>query len=82
MRVEATKVADGFLIPFTEGLRDISHEKIVLDIELVELVELIEPAPEEPDYAALDQLVGLCEAGDTNASLEHDRRIYRRQNGS
>ena len=72
MRVEATKVADGFLIPFTEGLQDLPNEKIVLDIELVE------PPSEEPDYTALDQLVGLCETGDTNASIEHDRRIYRR----
>ena len=72
MRVEAIKVADGFLIPFAEGLQDLPHEKVVLEIEL------IEPAPTEQDYAALDQLVGFDESGDPTASTDHDRWIYRR----
>ncbi len=32
----------------------------------------------ESDYAALDELVGLVETGDTTAAAEHDARIYRR----
>ena len=70
MRVQAIKVAGGFLIPFDAGLRDIPYEKILLDIER------IEPPPEEEDYAALDQLAGLYNTGDTTASVEHDQRIY------
>lgn len=33
---------------------------------------------DEADYAALDQLVGMVETGDTTASIGHDARIYRR----
>lgn len=48
---------------------------MVLDIEFVSTVV------EEPDYSALDELIGLCETGDVNASVDHDQRIYRYQNG-
>lgn len=72
LRVEAIKVEQGFLIPFADGLTNVPFEKILLDIEVVE------PALLEDSYAALDDLVGLVETGDTTASVEHDRRIYRR----
>ena len=76
MRVKAIKVAEGFLIPFEAGLKDIPDEKILLDIELIEF------PLEEKDYTALDQLAGLCKTGDTTASVEHDSRIYRQQTPS
>jgi len=76
MRVKAVRVAEGFLIPFEGGLKDLPYEKILLDIELIEL------SPGEEDYAALDQLAGLCETGDATASVAHDRRIYARRTPS
>jgi hypothetical protein len=71
MRIEAVKVAEGFLIPLREGFQNITQERILLE------VEIIDPAQVEAGYAALDQLVGLCETGDTAASVEHDQRVYR-----
>ncbi|OGG44699.1 MAG: hypothetical protein A3F84_28765 [Candidatus Handelsmanbacteria bacterium RIFCSPLOWO2_12_FULL_64_10] len=72
MRVEAIKVAEGFLIPFEKGFPDLPHEKVVMDVEIVE------PLPPEADYSALDQLVGLCDTKISSASVQHDERIYRR----
>jgi len=71
MRVKAIKVDDGILIPFQEGLQDIKTKNFFLDIELIEAL------PQEEDYRALDTLVGFYETGDTDASIEHDQRIYR-----
>jgi len=72
MRVEAIKVAEGFLIPFGDALPKLPQEKIVLNIEIVE------PLPPEAGYSALDQLVGLCDTQVSTASVEHDQRIYHR----
>ena len=72
MRVEAIKVAEGFLIPFDSGLRDIPEDRVLLDIELVQ------SPPAQRDYSAMDQLIGLCETGNANASAEHDHQVYRR----
>ena len=72
MRVKAIKVEQGILIPYQEGLTDVQNGQLFLDIELVD-------APlRDDDYKALDDLVGLCETGDATASIEHDKRIYRR----
>jgi hypothetical protein len=71
MRVEAIKVPEGFLIPLNEGFPDIGQDRILLE------VEIIDPAQADAGYTILDQLVGLCETGDTTASVEHDQRIYR-----
>ena len=71
MRVKAIKVNKGILIPYQEGLKDVPSDQLVLDIELVD------DAPEDSDYDALDEIVGLCETGDSEASVEHDQRIYR-----
>ena len=73
MRVEAIKVPEGFLIPFENGFPDLPHEKITIDIEI------LDPLPPGTDYSALDQLVGLCGTKDATASIQHDERIYRRQ---
>ncbi len=72
MRVEAIKVAEGFLIPFGNGFPDLPHEKIVMDISIVE------PLPPEADYSALDQMVGICDTKIASASIRHDERIYQR----
>ena len=69
MRVEATKTADGLLIPMIDELRRIDRDRILLDVEFVE--------PDEPaDYSALDRLVGLCESGREGASVNHDKAVY------
>ncbi len=69
MRVEATKTADGLLIPMIEEFRLIDRERIVIEVELVDL-------DESKDYSALDRLVGLCETKRTDASVNHDKVIY------
>jgi hypothetical protein len=70
MRVEAIKKKDGLFIPMRDSLRGINQEKILLDIEIVD--------PTQDDaYEALDQLIGLCATGRTDASLNHDAIIYR-----
>lgn len=71
MRVEAIKVSEGFLLPLSEGFQDITQDRILLEIEIIDPVQI------DAGYAALDQLVGLCETGDTTASVEHDQRVYR-----
>ena len=71
MRVEAIRTDDGLLIPMQDGLKDLDRETVLLDIQIVE--------PErEADYAPLDRLVGLCETGRTDASVNHDTIIYGR----
>lgn len=72
MRVKGMKVANGILIPYQDGMEQVAQEQVVLDIEFVPSVA------SEPDYTALDELVGLCETGDSAASIDHDKRIYRR----
>ena len=69
MRVEATRTADGLLIPMVDEFRRIDRDRIVLDVELVDL-------DESNDYSALDRLVGLCESGRADASVNHDKIIY------
>ncbi len=69
MRVEATKTAYGLLIPMVDEFRHIDSDRIVLDIEFVD-------ADESDDFSALDRLVGLCESGRTDASVNHDEIIY------
>jgi len=70
MRVEAIKVPEGFLIPVSEGFRGVTQDRTLLE------VEIIDPAKAEEGYEVLDQLMGICETGDTSASVEHDRRVY------
>ena len=36
MKIEATKVENGFLIPFVDGLKTIKRNKILLDITVIE----------------------------------------------
>ncbi len=69
MRVEATKTVDGLLIPMVDELRSIDGDRIVLEVQLVEPGEV-------DDYSALDRLVGMCESGRTDASVNHDKIIY------
>ncbi len=70
MRVEALKVENGFLIPFTAWLAKIQQDKILLDVEVVEQARL------EEGYAILDGLVGFCASERTDASVNHDAIIY------
>jgi hypothetical protein len=70
MRVEAIKKKDGLFIPMSDSLREINQEKILLDIEIVDPMR-------DDAYEALDQLIGLCATGRTDASLNHDAIIYR-----
>ncbi len=69
MRVEARKTVDGLLIPMVDEFRRIDRDRIVLEVELVD-------PGESDDYSALDRLVGLCESGRTDASVNHDKIIY------
>ncbi|MGK5092447.1 hypothetical protein WDW89_10605 [Deltaproteobacteria bacterium TL4] len=73
MKVEAIKQANGFLIPMNEMFKEITKEKVLLDVKIVE--------PEQTDeYVALDQLIGICETGQTNASINHDTILYSGKN--
>lgn len=72
MKVEAIKQDNGFLIPMNKIFREITKDKIFLDIKIVE--------PEQTEeYATLDQLIGICETGQTNASVNHDTILYSRR---
>lgn len=70
MIIEATKSEKGFLIPFIGAFQHLEQESIVLDIKIVA------PPLLNEDYSALDQLIGLCETGKTDASINHDEVIY------
>ena len=70
MRVQALKIENGFLIPLIGEFKRIKQDRVLLEVEIVDqnIVEV--------DYSAIDQLVGLCETGKTDASVNHDRIIY------
>ncbi|NUO79252.1 hypothetical protein HUU05_04175 [candidate division KSB1 bacterium] len=70
MRVEALKVENGFLIPFTNWLANVQQDRILLDVEIVEKARL------EEGYAILDNLVGFCASERADASVNHDAIIY------
>ncbi|HAO23106.1 MAG: hypothetical protein BWK80_56320 [Desulfobacteraceae bacterium IS3] len=72
MRVEAIKISDGFLIPMIEAFREIRQNKVLLDVQILDPVQ-------SDEYAALDQLIGLCETKQTDASVNHDAIIYGRR---
>ena len=72
MKVEAIRQSDGFLISMNETFKGITKDRILLEVEILE--------PElSSEYQALDQLIGLCETGKTDASLQHDRILYTRR---
>ncbi len=70
MTVEAIKVQNGFLIPFNEPLRKIAHDRILLEIAILEQKQI------EEGYAILDELAGFCASGRTDASIKHDDIVY------
>lgn len=73
MRVEAIKVDNGFLIPLSEGFQDITQERILLEVEIVD------PQQADEGYTALDEVIGCCETGNPDASVQHDHLIYTRR---
>jgi hypothetical protein len=73
MRVEATKVTNGFLIPFIGDFKRLKRDKILLDIEIVDQRKI---KTKEADYSPLDALIGICDSGVNDASVNHDKRIY------
>jgi hypothetical protein len=73
MRVEAIKVDNGFLIPLSQGFQDITQDRILLE------VEIIDPEQADEGYAALDEIIGCCETGNPYASVQHDQLIYGRR---
>lgn len=70
MRVEALKVENGFLIPFTNWLANTQQDRILLDVEIVEQARL------EEGYSILDELVGFYASERADASVNHDAIIY------
>lgn len=70
MKVEAIKVDKGFLIPFNKVLKKIKKDRILMEIEI------IEPEKIKQGYDILDELVGLYESKNSNASINHDEIIY------
>ena len=72
MKVEAIKQENGVFIPMNEIFRAIPYNKMLLDVEILEPVEIDE-------YATLDQLIGICETGKTDASVSHDTILYKRR---
>lgn len=69
MRVEAIMQEDGLFIPMNDALAKIPRQRLFVEIKVLEDVR-------ENTYDALDQLVGICETGISNASVDHDDRIY------
>lgn len=72
MKVEAIKQENGVFIPMNDMFRAIPSEKMLLDIEI------LEPG-ETNEYAVFDQLIGICETGKTDASVNHDTILYTRR---
>ncbi len=70
MKVEAIKTENGFLIPLTGRFKNIKKDKILLELEVLD-PEIIEEV-----YDPLDQLIGICETGIKDASVNHDRILY------
>lgn len=70
MIVEAVKTENGFIIPLTHELRNIKNDRIVLDVKIVKQEK------EEEIYAPLDEMIGMCESGRSDASVNHDKIIY------
>jgi hypothetical protein len=68
MRVEAIRIENGFFIPMIDTLKNISQDRIWVDIT---------DEIEEDNYSFLDKLIGMCESGITDASVNHDEIIYR-----
>jgi len=68
MQVQALKLENGFLIPLIGELKRIK-KKILLE------VEIIDQNKANIDYSTLDQIVGLCETGISDASVNHDKII-------
>lgn len=75
MKVEAIKQKDGLFIPMNEVFANIPAQRMLVDIEILDPVQ-------EGAYDALDQMIGICETGITDASHDHDSRIYRRNTAS
>ena len=75
MKVEAIKQEDGLLIPMNEVFANIQAQRMMVDIEILDPVQ-------EGAYDALDQLIGICETGITDASQAHDARVYQRNTTS
>jgi hypothetical protein len=73
MKVEAIKREDGLYIPMQDVFKAITQDKIWVELEILEAVE------EFDGYAILDQIVGLCQTDQSDASVKHDQRIYRRR---
>jgi len=69
MKLEAIKTENGFFIPMNDILSRIREKKIVVEFQIVESYE-------KNDYSSLDQIIGLCETGKTDASVSHDRIVY------
>lgn len=69
MRVEAKRTEKGFLIPLVDEFSRLKRDSVLLDIEFVETDTATE-------YAALDQLIGLCDSGQPDASERHDQLIF------
>jgi len=70
MKVEAIKQKDGLFIPMNDVFAKISAQRMMVNIEILEPVR--EDA-QEGAYDALDQLVGICETGVTDAAQHHDQ---------
>jgi len=70
MIVEAIKKSDGFYIPFVNELADVTSDRILMKIEIIEQQSGV------ADYAALDSIVGLCETHVRDSSEKHDEIIY------
>ena len=45
MRVKATKVENGFLIPFIDQFKEVKQDSILLDVEFIDLEK--EPMPQK-----------------------------------
>ncbi len=70
MQVEALKLENGFLIPRVGILEKLTQDRIWLRVEVI-------AHPDAGDeYSALDQIVGLCNTGRTDASVNHDQILY------
>jgi hypothetical protein len=71
MKVEAIKMKDGFLIPFSKRFKKITQDRIFLEIKILDQAKI------EERYSILDEMVGFCESNITDASINHDSIIYK-----
>ena len=85
MRVEVHRTEKGFLIPMVGEFKDLEQDKITIEVEIIEALLSKDSIPndkaaEDNIYAAMDEMVGMCDSGKSDGSVNHDQIIYELKN--